>query len=371
MASPRVAVVGAGILGASVAYQLSRRGAEVTVLEKGEPGRLASRASFAWINSRDKNPREYHDLNRRSLDMWPRFARGLGDVGLTWGGELRWAGSRSGAEVIESRVALLQEWGYPIRLLIESDFRHLEPDIRVRDFFIASFTEADLHVDSPRVVERCLDVAREHGAAVRTDCEVTGFGTTGSSVSHLDTSTGRVECDIVVLAAGASTSELARSAGVKAPVYDTFGATVVTTPVESLFRSVAVVHGPRDDQIPINVRQLSDGRAVIHGGRHGEMHDESQGRNESEARELIQHACRYFSQLDRATVDELRQARRPVPEDGQSILGFSHRLDNVYIVATHSGVTLAPLISEMATSEILDGAEIQTLSPFRPSRFGD
>ena len=369
MAAPKVAIVGAGILGSAVAYQLSRQGVDVTVIEAGEPGRWASRASFAWINGRDKNPREYHELNRRSLDMWPRFAHGLGEVGLTWGGELRWATSRSGAETIESRVALLQSWGYPIRLLGKEGMVALEPDLRTGDFRIGSFSEADLHVDVPRVVERCLSLATDLGASVLTECEVIGFGTSGSSVTHLDTSSGRIECDVVVLAAGAELSELAKAAGARAPVYDTFGATVVTTPIESLFHTVAVVHGPRDDDIPLNVRQLQDGRVVIHGGRHGERHDESYGANDEEAREILQCACHYFPQLDRASVDELRQARRPIPDDGQSILGFSPEVTNLYIVATHSGVTLTPLISEAATNEIVNGVELINLSPFRPSRF--
>jgi glycine/D-amino acid oxidase-like deaminating enzyme len=369
MATPRVAVVGAGILGAAIAYQLARRGAEVTVIEAGQPGQQASRASFAWINGRDKNPREYHDLNRRSLDMWPRFARGLGEVGLVWGGELRWATSRTGAEAIESRVALLHSWGYPIRLMDEEGMGVLEPDLRLGDFQVGSFSEADMQVDPPRVVERCLERAGDQSATVRTECEVTGFQTSGSAVTHLDTSDGRVECDVVVLAAGASAPELAKAAGARAPVYDTFGATVVTTSIKPLFHTVAVVHSPRDHEVPLNVCQHEDGRVVIHGGRHGDMHDESYGKNDDEAQEILQRACQYFPHLDNASVSELRQARRPIPNDGQSIIGFSPKATNLYLVATHSGVTLAPVISESAAIEIMDDVEIQALSPFRPSRF--
>ena len=56
-------------------------------------------------------------------------------------------------------------------------------------------------------------------------------------------------------------------------------------------------------------------------------------------------------------------------DDGQSIIGFSPKVTNLYLVATHSGVTLAPVISESAAIEIMDDVEIQALSPFRPSRF--
>ena len=89
--SLHVVVVGAGIVGASIAYHLARRQVAVTVLERHRPGAGASSHSFAWINAFGKEPYPYHDLNRRSLEVWHRFAQGLqADVGLHWGGEMRW-----------------------------------------------------------------------------------------------------------------------------------------------------------------------------------------------------------------------------------------------------------------------------------------
>ena len=71
----QVAVVGAGIVGASIAYHLTQRGARVTIVDSGKPGFGASSHSFAWINAGAKSPSAYHDLNRRSLEMWDRFAQ--------------------------------------------------------------------------------------------------------------------------------------------------------------------------------------------------------------------------------------------------------------------------------------------------------
>jgi glycine/D-amino acid oxidase-like deaminating enzyme len=84
-----IVIVGAGIIGSSIAFKLTRRHKNVTIIDASRPGREATLASYAWIKSRDKSPREYQDLNRRSLDMWPRFARDLkDDIGLKWGGEM-------------------------------------------------------------------------------------------------------------------------------------------------------------------------------------------------------------------------------------------------------------------------------------------
>ena len=79
--NPHIVVIGAGITGASIAFHLSLRNANVTLIDADEPGQAASSVSFAWINGRDKDPRHYHDLNRRSIDMWSRFERRL-DEGL-------------------------------------------------------------------------------------------------------------------------------------------------------------------------------------------------------------------------------------------------------------------------------------------------
>ncbi|MEE8465226.1 MAG: FAD-dependent oxidoreductase, partial [Dehalococcoidia bacterium] len=87
-----VTVVGAGIVGSAIAYSLAKRGAAVTVIDKGRPGGGATSHSFAWINATAKHPVSYHTFNRRSLGMWDRFAKDLDvDVGLRWGGQMEWA----------------------------------------------------------------------------------------------------------------------------------------------------------------------------------------------------------------------------------------------------------------------------------------
>ena len=74
-----VVVIGAGIVGASIAWRVASRGARVTIVDRAEPGSGASSHSFAWINAGAKEPVGYHNLNRRSLEMWPRFADALGE----------------------------------------------------------------------------------------------------------------------------------------------------------------------------------------------------------------------------------------------------------------------------------------------------
>ena len=126
----QVVVIGAGIIGASIAYHLSRRNVAVTVVDKAQPGSGASSHSFAWINGTAKIPASYHDFNRRSLEMWSRFSRDLGvDVGLHWGGQLEWGRTAERAKQLRQRVKQLQKWGYPCQMIDEAELRRLEPDL--------------------------------------------------------------------------------------------------------------------------------------------------------------------------------------------------------------------------------------------------
>ena len=128
----RCAVIGAGVLGVSLAVRLAEAGAEVTLLERDEPGQAATRSSFAWLNSNDKAPRVYHDLNEAGLRAWGRLAARLD--GAAWyrpAGNLEWAVSPAHRAELTARVGRLTQWGYPARLIDPAEARALEPSLRL------------------------------------------------------------------------------------------------------------------------------------------------------------------------------------------------------------------------------------------------
>ncbi len=86
----RVIVIGAGIVGAAIAYQLSKRGCQVTVLDKIGPAAQASGNSFAWINaSWSDRPDSYFTLRTHSLNEYHRLSSEL-NFPIRWGGALEW-----------------------------------------------------------------------------------------------------------------------------------------------------------------------------------------------------------------------------------------------------------------------------------------
>ena len=366
----KIVVVGAGIVGSSIAFHLTRRNAEVTLIDRSEPGSGASSHSFAWINAGHKPPFAYHDLNRRSMDMWERFSQHLGaDVGLRWGGKISWQSSPAPAEELRQTTKHLQTWGYPIRLIDSDTLTKMEPGVSLGPVEAAEYSEIEGHVEPPMVIEACVSKILQQGGQVLTNTEMTGaeFGQ-GNKVRSIATTAGNIACDVLVLAGGVDNTKLAEYVGASIPQQTSPGVVIRTDPQPKLLHSAPVVYLPALDQQDqeIHLRQLSDGALMI-----GEGTQESLARDDSQlhADNLLARAVHYFPVLGGAKAIPVPVGYRPMPLDGYPVLGFVEEAPNVYIALTHSGVTLAPIIGQTASIEILDGTDVEILNPYRPGRF--
>ena len=372
----RVAVIGAGIVGAAIGWRLANRGVQVSLIDKGQPGDGASSHSFAWINAGAKEPIEYHNLNRRSLEMWPRFAAAIGDggdpdsAGLRWGGKVSWESEVSAAEALIARVRQLQSWGYPTRLIDASELQHLEPALNVGPVAAAEFSPNEGQVEPQMVIDCCLRRLRELGCEVCADTEVHGFEQSEDGRVHrLHTASGPRDVDAVVIAVGTETTRLASLAGVRVPQAESPGVVIRTNPLPPLLRNVPVVYAPRlgDGRREIHMRQCADGRLMI-----GEGDQESLAEDDTQAHadDLLARACRYLPGLNGAQAFPVPVGWRPMPLDGYPVLGFASEAPNLYLALTHSGVTLTPALSQLAAQEICDGVPAEAvLGPYRPQRF--
>ncbi len=371
-----IAVVGAGILGAAIAYRLGRRGINVSIIDSGQPGQGASSHSFAWINAGAKEPIGYHNLNRRSLEMWHRFATSIGDdgdpdsVGLRWGGKVSWESDPIAAEGLLARVKQLQSWGYPTRLIDAGELRELEPSLDVGPVAAAEYSPNEGQVEPQMVVDACLRRLKEMGCEIVRDTEVLGFEQDGAGRIHgLATSAGSKAVDAVVIAAGTETTRVTSLAGVNVPQAESPGVVIRTNPMPALLQKVPIVYAPPlgDGRREIHLRQCADGRLMI-----GEGDQESLAEDDSQAHadDLLTRACRYLPGLKGALAVPVPVGWRPMPLDGYPVLGFASEAPNLYVALTHSGVTLAPALSQLAAQEICDGIPADAvLGPYRPQRF--
>ena len=371
-----IAVIGAGIVGASIAFRLAKRGVQVMLIDKDEPGHGASSHSFAWINAGAKEPIGYHNLNRRSLEMWPRFANEIGDqadpasIGLRWGGKVSWESDPGAADALKARVRQLQSWGYPARLIDAIELKALEPALDIGPVAAAEYSPNEGQVEPQLVVDACLRRLGEMGAHLLPHTEVLGFEQHGDGRIHaLNTVSGTLKVDSVVIAAGTDSTRVASLAGVGVPQAESPGVVIRTNPLPQLLHCVPVVYAPPlgDGRREIHLRQCADGRMMI-----GEGDQESLAEDDSQAHadDLLARASCYLPGLAGSQAVPVPVGWRPMPLDGYPVMGFATEAPNMYVALTHSGVTLAPALSQLAAQEICDGTPAEeVLGPYRPQRF--
>ena len=360
-APARIVVVGGGIVGASIAYHLVQRGAQVTLVEKSKPAAGATGASFAWINATfSKQPKNYFDLNVLGIFGWRRLDHEFaGDLEIQWGGCVEWYPTGAAADVLRKDVARSQQWGYPVHLVDQIEFHRLLPFLMPEQFAAASFSEREGAVDPVSVTQTILERATRLGARVLYPCEVTGLARANGKVSAIETTKGRMEVDTLVLASGVDAPRLAAMADVRVPLKDSPGVLAHTVPVEPLLDRVALA--PQ-----AHMKQNPDGRVVTGSDFGGAPVTDS---SPAFGEKLVARAAAYLPELAQSKLDYVTLGWRVMPRDEYPILGFADSCPNLYVAATHSGVTLAPVIGQFAALEILDGARVDMLAPYRLSRF--
>src|SRR3954451_17944374 len=124
--SPTVIVVGAGIVGASIAWHLVAAGAKVTVVDAAGAGGVATGRSFAWINASWGNPEYYFRLRVRSMADWRRLAATVPGIPIAWVGGLCWDLPP------DQLLAYAQEyssWGYGVRQGGPAEAARMRPNL--------------------------------------------------------------------------------------------------------------------------------------------------------------------------------------------------------------------------------------------------
>jgi glycine/D-amino acid oxidase-like deaminating enzyme len=358
-----IVVIGAGCVGANVAYRLAQRGARVVVLDAGAPGSGTSSASFAWTNSFSKTPRDYHDLNVASMAEHAALAKDLG--GGAWlhqEGALAWEDSTAGRTRLEEAARRLVSWDYAIEWITTREARELEPDLAIAPGVEkVAWTPNEGYVEVVPFVAALLAHATRYGARVTAGCRVTAVIREGSRVRGVIAGDGtRFEADMVVDCAGPAAHEVARLAGVPMPLDRVPGRLIYTSPVATTLRRP--IHTPG-----VHLRPDGGGRIVLALGAHD--HDWVESADPWPAERSLAAAAVHVPALAGARVEATRIGVRPMPRDQRPMVGSIPGLEGFYVVVSHSGVTLGPLWGKIATAELLDGALDPRLAPYRPARF--
>lgn len=380
----QVVVIGAGVMGAAVAAELSCRGVPVTVLEGRQPSAGTSGATFSWINSSGKEPRPYHDLNVEGMEAHRRFAQRVG--GADWyfeRGNLEWKGAPSGGQVrlgehdarlnaaaVQARkVDRLQDWGYDVEWLSPQQVRELEPELSGSAFDDAervAFYPREGWIEPTRLIGALLAAARADGATVVSQAEVRAITVAGNRVTTVETADGTsMPVSAVVNCAGPQAATVARLVGLDLPMRNTVGLLAYTQPTSVNVRHV--IHAPG-----IHLRPDGAGRLLLHTEEaDGGVTQTANGWqvDQAAADQMLDAAIELYPGIQGAAVEATRVGVRPVPGDGLPVIGRSSGLDNFHFAVTHSGATLCLRVAEL----VADGIAGEDVIPqmFAHARFTD
>ncbi|KAI1609751.1 FAD dependent oxidoreductase [Exophiala viscosa] len=356
-----VIVIGAGIIGVSIAYHLARRGAQVTVLDKQTPGSACTQGAFAMLlATHTDGTEELNQLYGLAVAEWRQLEARLGErLPIQWGGVVNWVEPGNKVEEIVSTRKLLKEWNVKVEALSEDDIRFLVPGAVPGPVGDGNFLPGYGALDVMQTFAVMVQQAKRLGVNFRTPVEVTNMTVSNTGRPHLGTSEGPMESDKVVVAAGAGSSHLAQTLGVRIPLKMVSGTLAYSKPMQPVLHRV--LNGPRG-----SIRQNPDGRIVT--GL--DYRPGADGHNVSDAygEMLLKNAAEVVPALAGMELDEMTLGHVPISEDSSPIVGFCEPSKAVYVATTMSGVTMAPLIGRLAAAEVL-GERTSILDSFRPSRF--
>ena len=385
-------VIGAGIVGAATAFALTRAGRDVALLDAGPIGSApgstggASRASFAWINATAKTEQEdYHRLNAAGIEHYRALARefGEGRLGLHPTGMIAWAhpGDEARRQALRGQLDRLRVWGSPATPLDESGLRALEPHVAFSGGAEGFLAYGDAWLDAPRAIDLLCEQTRLEGGTVLT-------GERGRVTGLLRDETGalrgaeldgeRLAAPVVVAALGPDTESCLRAwlrpgeIGNR-PFLVRRPGLLVDTPDTGSFQLVRHVLYTEDNAF--HIRPNPSGGLRI-GSEDADPENEAPDDTAARVHALLARARTLVPSLgDRRALEELarecdvRIGVRPVPIDDRTIIGPVARAPGLYVIATHSGVTLGPFLGHLAAAELTNGSMPEELAPFRFDRF--
>ena len=236
---PKIVVVGSGIIGASIALSCLNLGADVLVLERDKLGGAASSNSFGWINASFAESPAYFDLRNAAVDAFRNLKTELNlNDSVRWQGTLWWEDS---GQELKNQFNNLLARGYAANLLNKNEIKNLEPNLKdVPE--AAIFTPYEGAAEADRVALKMLAKLTDEGGKVISGCTVEGLKFKKDCVSGVQSNTGKISCDMVVLATGAAAQNGLLGCEWNLPMQNKKGLIVQTSPVPDLINHILMTN---------------------------------------------------------------------------------------------------------------------------------
>ena len=367
-------ILGAGVMGASIAFQLARRKAgRIVVLDKDHVGSGSSSRSSALIRMHYSFAPEVQ-LALVSLKMLQHWREIVGEAG-----EFRKTGfvrivHPGETERLRQNVAMQRELGANVELIDRQQLHELEPDWVVDEAELAAYEPDSGYGDGNVVANDFLSRARDLGATYLSKTRACSLLIDGERVRGVQTEGGTIHAPVVIAATGPWTRPLMQHAG-----FD--------SPIETEYHQVAILKSAPGmksggcaciDSVTATYFRSDGGDKFLIGDFYGKRPVDPdnfpQRASETELEEIIERASRRVPKLENAEVMRGVTGVYDMTPDARPLLGQVPGVEGLYICAGFSGMgfKISPAIGLVMSELILDGvATTVDISAFRPTRFAE
>lgn len=364
----KVAVVGGGVLGTSIATNLATQGADVTLITKDELGSGASGRSLSWLNSfATRNP-DYHRLRLLGIDRYRTLATRNPDIdfvrfdgGLAWGP----AGDNAHQETVRHQQAV----GYDAHWLTPEQVSNWTPGVDEKAIPSdgAIFNPGEGWVDLPALIDLLARrLAHSGGKILENQGEATVEVTAAGVTAVKTPAGGHLPVDAVVLATGPAVPAAAAQVGIQIPDGTTPALLVQTTPMPHPLK--AVLNTPH-----VSIRPTPNGAFSLDSAwSESEVTlgtDGAYAPRPDTIQRLLEAGSTVLEGNPTLTVESVGIGLKPIPGDGEPVVGALPGIPGYHVAFTHSGATLGMILGELLAREVLTGNRSQLLNAFRPDRF--
>ncbi|HET6177999.1 MAG TPA: FAD-binding oxidoreductase [Candidatus Sulfotelmatobacter sp.] len=367
-----IVILGAGVMGASIAFHLARRKAgKIVVIDKDHVGRGGSGRSSALIRMHYSFPPEVELalISLRMFQDWQEIVGQPGDFRKT--GFVRIVHPNE-TERLKQNVEMQRKLGARVDLIDMHELHELEPDWNVDEVELAAYEPDSGYGDGAGVAGDFLSAAREMGVQYCPRTQASELTTADGRISSVVTDQGTISAPIVISATGPWTRPLIQKAA-----FD--------LPIECEFHQVAILRNAPDmkgggcaciDSVTATYFR-SDARdkflvGDFYGKRPIDPDDFPQRASDDLLEEIIERACRRVPKLAGAEVMRGVTGVYDMTPDSRPLLGEIPGTAGLYVCAGFSGMgfKISPAIGLVMSELVLDGTgRTVDLSAFRPDRF--
>ncbi|MEU3767833.1 FAD-dependent oxidoreductase [Amycolatopsis keratiniphila] len=365
----RVVVLGAGIVGAACARELTLAGFDVVVVDRGRPAGGTTSHGEGNILVSDKGPGSELELAKLSIALWPQVVAEIADEDARAASSIEYdpKGGIVVATTDDGAVALAafatSQTGVRAEPLSPKELADAEPAL-TREVTAAFHYPEDAQVQPAGAALALLGSALRHGARLRSDTEVVGATVHNRRITGVRVRGEVIEADVVVNAAGPWAGQVSACLGAPIAVRPRRGEVLVTTPMPGVVRHkvydadyVGAVGADSGELQTSAVVESTWGGTVLIGSSRRRVGFDDTIRPEVLSAIAVK-ALRLFPSLADAAIMRAYGGFRPYVDDHLPVLGEDPRLGNLWHATGHEGAGIGLSVgTARLLRELLTGTE--------------